>query len=252
LRLNPGNIRDPGHIRQVVKAAKQREVPIRIGVNAGSLPPPSKNYASTAERMVDAAMGELDLLHKENFDLIKISLKAFDVPTTIEAYRLIAAKTSYPLHIGITEAGPPKSGSIRSAVGIGILLYEGIGDTIRVSLSTDPVEEVDAAWEIVRCLNLRQRGPVLISCPTCGRTEADTLGLIAAVEKELKKIDKPIKVAVMGCIVNGPGEAREADVGIACGKGKGALFSHGEIIKSVPEADLLKELFAEIYRITSH
>jgi len=252
LRLNPGNIRDPDHIRQVVRAAKQRKIPIRIGVNAGSLPPIKRKYNSAAERMVDAALHEIDILHKENFDLIKISLKAFDVPTTIEAYRLMSTKTSYPLHIGITEAGPPKSGSIRSAVGIGILLNEGIGDTIRVSLSTDPVEEVDTAWEILRSLNLRQRGPVLISCPTCGRTEVNMLGLIVEVEKELKKIEAPIKIAVMGCIVNGPGEAKEADVGIACGKGKGVIFRHGEVIKTVEEADLLQELSAEIHRIISH
>ncbi len=252
LRLNPGNIQDPDHIAQVVKAAKQRNVPIRIGVNAGSLPPAAKQYDSMARRMVDAALKEIELLHRENFDLIKISLKAFDVPTTIEAYRLMATEMPYPLHVGITEAGPPKSGTIRSAVGIGILLYEGIGDTIRVSISTDPVEEVDAAWEILRSLNLRQRGPLLISCPSCGRSEVDILGLIAAVEKELKHIDKPIKVAVMGCIVNGPGEARGADVGIACGKGKGAIFRHGEVVQTVEENNFLQALLSEIRNLTEH
>ncbi|HAV10356.1 MAG TPA: 4-hydroxy-3-methylbut-2-en-1-yl diphosphate synthase [Dehalococcoidia bacterium] len=252
LRLNPGNIRDPNHIAQIVKAAKQRNVPIRIGVNAGSLPPTTKQYDSIARRMVDAALSEIALLHKEDFGLIKVSLKAFDVPTTIEAYRIMAKETPYPLHVGITEAGPPKSGTIRSAVGIGILLHEGIGDTIRVSISADPVEEVDAAWEILRSLNLRERGPLLISCPTCGRSEVDILGLIAAVERELKQIDKPIKVAVMGCVVNGPGEAREADVGIACGKGKGVIFRHGEIVQTVDESNFLQTLLHEIRDLTEH
>jgi (E)-4-hydroxy-3-methylbut-2-enyl-diphosphate synthase len=185
-------------------------------------------------------------LESLEFGLIKISLKAFSVPTTIEAYRKIAEIIPYPLHIGITEAGLPKSGTIRSAVGIGILLYEGIGDTIRVSLSSHPCEEVRAAYEILKSLELRQHGPTLVSCPTCGRTEMDIIALAQSVEHYLMTIDKPIKVAVMGCVVNGPGEAKDADVGIACGKGKGALFKKGKVIRTVDEKDLLDALLREI------
>ena len=249
LRLNPGNIREKEHITRVVNAAKKRKIPIRIGINAGSLPPASKPYRSVAEHMVDAALERVRLLEALDFDLIKISLKAFSVPTTIEAYRAIAGKIPYPLHLGITEAGLPRSGAIRSAVGIGILLYEGIGDTIRVSLSGHPCEEVDAAYEILKSLELRQHGPTLVSCPTCGRTEMDTIALAQAVENHLKGISKPIKVAVMGCVVNGPGEAKDADVGIACGKGKGALFKKGEVVRTVDEKDLLETLLKEIETI---
>ena len=246
LRLNPGNIRDPKQIAKVVNAAKQRAVPIRIGINAGSLPPTSKQYSSISEYMVDTAMEQIDLLESLDFDLIKVSLKAFDVPTTIEAYRSIASRTHYPLHLGITEAGLPKAGAIRSAIGIGTLLQEGIGDTIRVSLSALPCEEIDTAYEILKTLNIRQHGPTLISCPTCGRTETDIVNLAEAVNEKLKKISKPLKVAVMGCIVNGPGEARDADIGIACGKGKGALFKKGEVIRTVPEENYLESLLTEI------
>jgi (E)-4-hydroxy-3-methylbut-2-enyl-diphosphate synthase len=246
LRLNPGNIRNKEHITRVVNAAKERKVPIRIGINAGSLPPASKVYQSIAEHMVDAALEQVRLLESLEFGLIKISLKAFSVPTTIEAYRKIAEIIPYPLHIGITEAGLPKSGTIRSAVGIGILLYEGIGDTIRVSLSSHPCEEVRAAYEILKSLELRQHGPTLVSCPTCGRTEMDIIALAQSVEHYLMTIDKPIKVAVMGCVVNGPGEAKDADVGIACGKGKGALFKKGKVIRTVDEKDLLDALLREI------
>lgn len=246
LRLNPGNIRDPEQIASVVHAAKERAVPIRIGINAGSLPPASKPYLSIAEHMVSAAIEQIHLLESLDFDLIKVSLKAFNVPTTIEAYRLIAARIPYPLHLGITEAGLPRAGAIRSAVGIGILLHDGIGDTIRVSLSTPPCEEVYTAFEILKSLELRQKGPILISCPSCGRSEIDIIGLAESVDRNLRKISKPIKVAVMGCVVNGPGEAKEADVGIACGKGKGAIFRKGQIIRTVPEKDLLKSLMLEI------
>jgi (E)-4-hydroxy-3-methylbut-2-enyl-diphosphate synthase len=246
LRLNPGNIRNPEQIASVVRAAKERSVPIRIGINAGSLPPASKPYLSIAEHMVSAAIEQIHLLESLDFDLIKVSLKAFNVPTTIEAYRLIAARIPYPLHLGITEAGLPRAGAIRSAVGIGILLHDGIGDTIRVSLSTPPSEEVYTAFEILKSLELRQKGPTLISCPSCGRSEIDIISLAESVDRNLRKISKPIKVAVMGCVVNGPGEAKEADVGIACGKGKGALFRKGRIIRTVPEKDLLKSLMLEI------
>ena len=249
LRLNPGNIVEAEKVRAVAAAAKEREVPIRIGVNGGSLPPAAGPGLGVVQRMVDAAMGQIKLLEELDFDLIKVSLKAFDVPTTIEAYQSIAEKVPYPLHIGITEAGPPRTGVIRSAVGIGALLYQGIGDTIRVSLTAHPREEVVAAYEILKSLDLRQRGPVLVSCPTCGRTEADTMKLAAEVEERLLKIDKPVKVAVMGCVVNGPGEARDADVGLACGKGKGVLFKKGEKIGVVAEKDFLTALMREVEKL---
>jgi (E)-4-hydroxy-3-methylbut-2-enyl-diphosphate synthase len=246
LRLNPGNIRDPQHIKKVVLAARERNIPIRIGVNAGSLPPTQDATKSTVERMMDAAMNEIDLLESLDFGLIKVSLKAFDVPDTIEANRLLAKRMPYPIHLGITESGTPRRGAIRSAVGIGILLWEGIGDTIRVSLTGDPREEVSAGYEILKSLGLSQRGPTLISCPTCGRTEIDVVALANAVEKHLAKIEKPIKIAVMGCVVNGPGEAKNADVGIACGKGKGILFSKGKQVRTVNESEFLAALVEEI------
>ncbi|MFA5316573.1 MAG: flavodoxin-dependent (E)-4-hydroxy-3-methylbut-2-enyl-diphosphate synthase [Dehalococcoidales bacterium] len=249
LRLNPGNIGDPGKVSTVVKAARERQVPIRIGVNAGSLPKTSHPEISIAEQMVAAAMVQIRLLESLDFDLIKISLKAFDVPTTIAAYREIADKIPYPLHIGITEAGLPRQGVIRSAVGIGTLLYLGIGDTIRVSLTTHPKEEVWAAYEILKSLNLRQHGPVLVSCPTCGRTEANLEWLAQAVTDRLEKIDKPIKVAVMGCVVNGPGEAKDADIGIAAGKGRGILFKKGQKVRVVEEKDYLEALMAEVEKL---
>ncbi len=255
LRLNPGNIQNHQQVRAVVSASKEREIPIRIGVNAGSLPPnlagqePSGKPQGVSERMVQAALGHIRLLEDMDFDLIKVSLKAFDVPTTIAAYQRMAELVSYPFHLGITEAGTPRAGSIRSAVGIGTLLHMGLGDTIRVSLTGDPVEEVITAYEILKALNLREHGPVMISCPTCGRTEIDLVGLALAVEKRLEGIDKPIKVAVMGCVVNGPGEAREADVGIAGGKGRGVIFRKGEIVRTVPESELYPALLAEIDKL---
>ncbi|MDD5083233.1 MAG: flavodoxin-dependent (E)-4-hydroxy-3-methylbut-2-enyl-diphosphate synthase [Dehalococcoidales bacterium] len=249
LRLNPGNINEPENIGKVVRAARERQVPIRIGVNAGSLPTTTDPQSTAAERMVTAALEQVKLLESLDFDLIKVSLKASDVPTTIEAYQDIARKIPYPLHIGITEAGTPKTGIIRSAVGTGTLLYLGIGDTIRVSLTAHPREEVIAAYEILKSLNLRQRGPILISCPSCGRTEVDIVKLAQEVEAQLATIDRPIKVAVMGCVVNGPGEAREADIGIACGKGRGVLFKKGEKIGVVEEADFLNTLMSEIEKM---
>ena len=246
LRLNPGNISDPEHVKKVVSAAKEREVPIRIGVNAGSLPKAQEPEKPVVERMVDAALGHIQLLEDLDFELIKVSLKAFDVPTTIEANKAMAQRMPYPLHLGITEAGTPRRGVIRSAVGIGALLYMGIGDTIRVSLTGDPREEVIAGYEILKSLDLEERGPTLISCPSCGRAEVDIIGLASAVEERLLKIEKPIKVAVMGCVVNGPGEARDADVGIACGKGRGVIFHRGEQVRTVEERDFLEALMAEV------
>ena len=246
LRLNPGNIRDKKQIAKVVAEAKEREIPIRVGVNAGSLPANFELDAPLSERMVNMALQQIKLLESLDFNLIKVSLKAFDVSTTIQAYQLIADKIPYPLHLGITEAGLPRFGAIRSAVGIGILLYQGIGDTIRVSLTAHPCEEVFVAYEILKSLGLRQRGPTLVSCPSCGRAEVDVVALAEAVDKHLQKISKPIKVAVMGCVVNGPGEARDADVGIACGKGKGAIFRKGSVVKTVAEKNLLEALMAEV------
>jgi len=246
LRLNPGNIGEPKKVKAVALAAKERSVSIRIGLNAGSLPKMADPELSVAERMVEAALEQIRILESLDFDLIKVSLKAFDVPTTIEAYRSIAERIPYPLHIGVTEAGTPRTGVIRSAVGIGTLLWLGIGDTIRVSLTAHPREEVVAAYEILKSLNLRQRGPVLVSCPTCGRAETDVVKLAEAVDKRLMKIEKPIKVAVMGCVVNGPGEARDADVGIACGKGKGVIFKKGKKVATVAEKDFLEVLMREV------
>jgi (E)-4-hydroxy-3-methylbut-2-enyl-diphosphate synthase len=246
LRLNPGNIGEAAKVKKVALAARERGVPIRIGLNAGSLPKTDSPGLTVAGRMVAAALEQIKLLESLDFDLIKVSLKAFDVPTTIEAYKDIAEKIPYPLHIGITEAGTPRTGVIRSAVGIGTLLWLGIGDTIRVSLTAPPRQEVIAAYEILKSLDLRQRGPVLVSCPTCGRAEADVVKLAQEVEARLAKIDKPIKVAVMGCVVNGPGEARDADVGIACGKGKGVIFKRGEKVAVVAEKDFLTALMREV------
>lgn len=249
LRLNPGNIRDRRQIARVVAAAREKGIPIRIGVNAGSLPLDFEPAVPLANRMVDMAVEQTKFMENMDFNLIKVSLKAFDVPTTIKAYQMIADKIPYPLHLGITEAGLPQAGAIRSAIGIGVLLYQGIGDTIRVSLSAHSCEEVSAAYEILKSLGLRQRGPTLVSCPSCGRAEVDVIALAEAVDKYLRKVSKPIRVAVMGCMVNGPGEAKDADVGIACGKGKGAIFRKGKVIKTVSEESLLKVLIAEIKKI---
>ena len=246
LRLNPGNIADREQIKMVVLAAKDRNVPIRIGVNAGSLPKTTDGKQSTVDRMVSAALEQIELLESLDFELIKVSLKAFDVPDMVSANKALAERMPYPIHLGITEAGTPRCGVIRSAIGIGILLHLGIGDTIRVSLSSDPCEEVTAGYEILKALNLSQRGPTLISCPSCGRTEVDIIGLANAVEERLQKLEKSLKVAVMGCVVNGPGEARDADVGIACGKGRGVIFRNGEQIRTVEEADFLEVLMQEI------
>jgi (E)-4-hydroxy-3-methylbut-2-enyl-diphosphate synthase len=246
LRLNPGNIAEPDKVSAIVQKARERQVPIRIGVNAGSLPKTTRNDLSVPQRMVEAALHHIKMLEDLDFDLIKVSLKAFDVPTTIQAYTDIATRIPYPLHLGITEAGTPRTGVIRSAAGIGTLLYLGLGDTIRVSLTTHPREEVVTGYEILKSLDLRQHGPVLVSCPTCGRCEVDVIELAGKVEQELQKIKKPIRVAVMGCVVNGPGEAKDADIGVACGKGRAVLFKKGEQMAVIEEADILTTLMREI------
>ena len=252
LRLNPGNIGGRDRVEKVVEAARQRQVPIRIGVNAGSLPKDllEKYGHPTAEALVEAAWRHIHILEEMDYNNIVISLKAHDVPLTLAAYRLMARECDYPLHVGITEAGTIRSGLIKSAVGIGTLLAEGIGDTIRVSLTGDPLAELDAGFEILKSLGLRQHGPTLVSCPTCGRTCWSLEKVAKEVEARLAEIPEPITVAVMGCVVNGPGEAREADVGIAGGKGEGLLFRKGQILRKVPEARLVEELFEEIQKIT--
>ena len=251
LRINPGNIGSRKKIHEVVKAAKEARVPIRIGINAGSLERDLLHkYGRTPEAMVESALKHISLLEKEGFDLIKVSLKASDVARTVVAYRLLAQKVPYPFHIGITEAGTRFSGTIRSAIGLGILLSEGIGDTLRVSLSADPVEEVTVAYAILRDLGLRQRGVELISCPTCGRAEIDVISLATRIEQRLSSVKTPLKVAVMGCVVNGPGEAAEADVGIAGGRHKGLLFKKGEIIRRLPADNLEEPLMEEIRALT--
>lgn len=251
LRLNPGNIGGNDRVAAVIDAAKKRNIPIRIGVNAGSLPKDllEKYGHPTAEALVEAAWRHIHILEEMDYRNIKVSLKAHDVPLTVAAYRLLAAQCDYPLHVGITEAGTINSGIIKSAVGIGALLAEGIGDTIRVSLTGDPVREVKVAYDILKSLGLREYGPTLISCPTCGRTKINLEKLALEVERRLEKISEPITVAVMGCVVNGPGEAREADVGIAGGINEGLIFKKGVVLKKVPEACIIDELFAEIDKI---
>ena len=251
LRLNPGNIGGEECVRAVVDQAKQRQIPIRIGVNAGSLDKAllAKYGKATPEAWVESALQHVRILEKLNFYDMKISLKAHDVPLTIAAYQLMSETVDYPLHLGITEAGTANTGMIKSAVGIGALLAQGIGDTFRISLTGDPVVEVRVANEILKSLGLKEYGPTLISCPTCGRCNIDLPGIAERVEQKLQQIKRPIQVAVMGCVVNGPGEAREADVGIAGGKGEGLVFCKGEIIRKVPESILVEELFKEIDRI---
>ncbi len=251
LRLNPGNIGGNDRVAAVVEAAKKRNIPIRIGVNAGSLPKDllEKYGHPTAEALGEAAWRHIRILEEMDYRNIKVSLKAHDVPLTLAAYRLMAAQCDYPLHVGITEAGTVNSGIIKSAVGIGTLLAEGIGDTIRVSLTGDPVREVKVAYDILKSLGLREYGPTLISCPTCGRTQINLEKLALEVERRLADITEPITVAVMGCVVNGPGEAREADVGIAGGINEGLIFRKGEILKKVAEEHIIDELFSEIDKI---
>lgn len=248
LRLNPGNIGEQWKVAEVVKAAAERQVPIRIGVNAGSLEKEllQKYGHPTAEAMVESALGHVRILEGLGYDQIKISLKASDVMKTVSAYRLLSQAVDYPLHIGITEAGTIFSGTIKSSVGLGILLADGIGDTMRVSLTGDPVDEVRVGYEILKSLGIRQRGINFVSCPTCGRCQINLIKVAEEVEKRLGGVEKPLTVAVMGCVVNGPGEAREADFGVAGGRGEGLLFSHGEIVRKVPEGELADALVAEV------
>ena len=270
LRLNPGNIRDRSRVEEIVREAKARQVPIRIGVNFGSLPPvgkiggrgtsrhldgvnklPKPNEAqpgdyTVVDHMVETGLWEIGILEDLDFDLIKISMKAFDIDTTVEAYRRMSEIVPYPLHLGITEAGTARSGSIRSAIGLGALLYEGIGDTIRVSLSDDPAEEVYTGLEILKSLELRKEGATLVACPSCGRADVDVRKLANTVDNLLRQHKTPIKVAVMGCEVNGPGEAKDADVGIAAGVGRAIIFRKGQKARIVAEDDMLTALMEEV------
>ena len=248
VRINPGNIGGEDHVKAVARACAQKNIPIRVGVNGGSLEKDllAKYGGVCPEAMVESAFGHIRLLNKFDFDDICVSLKSSSVPMTMRAYQLMSQESDYPLHIGVTEAGTVRMGTLKSAVGIGGLLALGIGDTMRVSLSADPVEEVYAAREILKAAGVRKEGPELVSCPTCGRTRIDLIALANEVEERLKGVDKPITVAVMGCVVNGPGEASAADCGIAGGVGEGLLFRKGQIVKKVPQDRLVDELFALI------
>ncbi len=248
LRINPGNIGQKSKVKAVADCARDYDIAIRIGVNSGSLEKKllKKYQGATAEAMVASAMGHLDLMGSLGFDQIKVSLKASDVARTIAAYRLFSQKSDVALHVGVTEAGGLFSGLVKSAIGIGTLLAEGIGDTIRVSLTRDPVEEVRAAYEILKALQIRQRGLDIISCPTCGRCQIDLVNIVAAIEKATVNYRAPLKVAIMGCVVNGPGEAKEADFGIAGGDGRGVLFKKGEVFRTFSQDRLVEVLMAEI------
>lgn len=248
VRINPGNIGDRDRVKQVVEMAKEREIPIRIGVNGGSLEREllQKYGGVTADALVESAMGHVAILDELNFNNVVVSIKISDVPKMLCAYRKFNEISDIPLHIGVTESGTLKGGTVKSAVGIGALLAEGIGDTMRVSLTAKPVEEIYAAYDIQKVLGMRKTGAEIVSCPTCGRTQLDLISIANEVEKRAANIDKPIKIAVMGCAVNGPGEAREADIGIAGGKGEGLIFKKGEIIKKVPQDSLVDELMKEI------
>jgi (E)-4-hydroxy-3-methylbut-2-enyl-diphosphate synthase len=250
VRINRGNIGGPEKIVEVVTAAKRAGIPMRIGANSGSLPRHLDHLAQQdqAEALVAAALEEVELLEKLDYRDFKISVKATHVPTMIRAYRMLAAKVPYPLHLGVTEAGTPFAGSIKSAVGIGSLLADGIGDTLRVSLTADPVKEVEVAWEILKALGLRERGPVMIACPSCGRDNVGVENLAVVVEERLRAYPQAFEVAVMGCAVNGPGEAGDADFGIAGGRESGFVYAHGRVLKKVSSEELIDELFREIDR----
>ncbi|MCK5680554.1 flavodoxin-dependent (E)-4-hydroxy-3-methylbut-2-enyl-diphosphate synthase [bacterium] len=253
LRLNPGNIGSATRVREVVAACKDREIPIRIGVNGGSLDKELvAKFGHTPEALVESALAHIRLLEEENFDLIKVSLKSSDVLATLEAYQRLADKVDYPFHIGITEAGTKLRGAIKSAAGIALLLGAGLGDTLRVSLTAPPEEEIFVAFEILKSLGLRKHGIELISCPTCGRTEVELIELAENVERALEHIREPLKIAVMGCVVNGPGEAKHADFGIAGGKGVGLIFRKGEVLGKLPEAELLAALVQEVESYVSN
>lgn len=251
IRINPGNIGNRNKVEEVINAATENNTCIRIGVNSGSI---SKHLLEkyghpTPGAMVESAMEHIALFEEMKFSNIKISLKSSNVLHTIAAYEMLAEKTDYPFHLGITEAGTLISGTVKNSIGIGALLLKGIGDTFRVSLSRDPVEEIKVAYEILRALDLRHRGPEIISCPTCGRCEIDLFGIVERVENELRNVVSPIKVAIMGCVVNGPGEAREADIGVAGGRGKGVLFKKGEVVKKLPEDRLADVLITELIKM---
>jgi (E)-4-hydroxy-3-methylbut-2-enyl-diphosphate synthase len=251
LRINPGNIGGRDRLKAIVLEAKERCVPIRIGVNAGSLEKDllTRFGGVTADAMVESALRSIDRMEDLGFHLLKVSLKASDVPRTLEAYRLFSKRSDYPLHVGVTEAGRGMGAIVKSSIGIGFLLSEGIGDTLRVSLTGDPVDEVHAGYEILRALRIRHKGIEIISCPTCGRCEIDILQIVKKVEKGIRQITAPLKVAIMGCVVNGPGEAKEADVGIAGGKGAGVLFRKGKVVAKVKEKDFVKALLNEVNQL---
>ncbi len=251
LRINPGNIGSQKAVGAVVREAKERGVPIRIGVNAGSLQKEilAKYGSPTPEAMVESALQHIAMLEELDFGEMKISLKSSSVKRTIRAYEILSQKVDYPLHLGVTEAGSLISGTVKNAIGIGYLLANGIGDTFRVSLTRDPVDEIKVAYEILRALDLRHRGPEIISCPTCGRCEINLFGLVDRVEESLKGMTASPKVAIMGCVVNGPGEAREADIGIAGGRGQGILFKKGELVRKIPESDLAQVLIDELQKM---
>lgn len=253
LRINPGNIGSEKKIKAVVDAAKAFDISIRIGVNSGSLEKEllKKYKGATAEAMVESALRHIDLMRSFDFHALKLSIKASDVPRTVEAYRRLSKKTNLPLHVGVTEAGGLYSGTVKSSIGIGMLLAEGIGDTIRVSLTRDPVEEIRVGYEILKALNIRQHGPDIISCPTCGRCNIDLFEIAEQVEKALLTNPHPVKVAIMGCVVNGPGEAKEADIGVAGGDGTGVLFKKGKVIKKFPQDQLADVLLKEIDKFNS-
>jgi (E)-4-hydroxy-3-methylbut-2-enyl-diphosphate synthase len=253
LRINPGNIGEPEKIKAVVSAAKAHNIPIRVGVNSGSLEPKIRQKYHghvTAEGLVKSALHNVKLLEDLNFTDIVISIKATSVPMTIAAYQMIAKKVNYPLHVGITEAGIPKIGMVRSAAGIGAVLSSGIGDTIRVSLTGDPLEEVRVGYEILKSLELTYHGVTVISCPTCGRTDIDVVRIAQEIEGNTQHIKQPLTVAIMGCEVNGPGEAADADVGLAGGRGVGLIFREGQVVRKVPEAEMVEALLDEIESMT--
>lgn len=248
IRINPGNIGGPQKLAKVIAVAKDHGVSVRVGVNSGSLEKDIlKKYGHpTPSALVESALRNVELLEKQGFYDLKISLKSSSPLDTVAAYRELAGKCDYPLHLGVTEAGGLIAGTVKSSVALGILLYEGIGDTFRISLTRDPVEEIRVGYELLRALNIRQRGPELVSCPTCGRCEINLFGLAEEVERHVQTMTKPLKVAVMGCVVNGPGEAREADIGVAGGKGLGIIFKKGKLLRKVPEKDLLQVFLAEL------
>jgi (E)-4-hydroxy-3-methylbut-2-enyl-diphosphate synthase len=248
VRINPGNIGGPDKVEQVVRRAKQTATPMRIGANSGSLPDHLRQFATNdpAGALVEAALEEVRLLEQLDYREFKISVKSSSVPVMIQAYQRLSQKVPYPLHLGVTEAGPAFTGTVKSAVGIGALLAAGIGDTLRVSLTADPVDEVKVAWEILRSLGLRHKGPMMIACPSCGRTNVDVLDLATEVEQRLAGYDEVFEVAVMGCAVNGPGEAGDADFGIAGGRDAGFIYAHGAVLRKVPQDRLVDELFAEV------